>query len=104
VRGQEKASLAKTVAPAAMTQVSERWNETRIILFGAKLSCFEEGFIHSKKKGGGVEKTDTIKLRNEREMICISAHPEAEKLKEQHHTAQHAHTQILLALHWLLFE
>jgi hypothetical protein len=37
-------------------------------------------------------------------MICISAHPEAEKLEEQHHNAQHAHTSFLLALPWLLFE
>jgi hypothetical protein len=37
-------------------------------------------------------------------MICIAAHPEAEKPEEQHHNAQHAHTQFLLALPWLLFE
>jgi hypothetical protein len=37
-------------------------------------------------------------------MICISAHPEAEKLEEQHHNAQHANTSFLLALHWLLSE
>jgi hypothetical protein len=37
-------------------------------------------------------------------MICISAHPEAEKLEEQHHNAQYAHTSFLLALHWLIFE
>jgi hypothetical protein len=37
-------------------------------------------------------------------MICISAHPEAEKLEEQLHNTQHAHTPFLLALHWLLFE
>jgi hypothetical protein len=37
-------------------------------------------------------------------MIYISAHPEAEKLEEQHHNAQHAHTPLLLALNWLLFE
>jgi hypothetical protein len=37
-------------------------------------------------------------------MICLSAHPEAEKLEEQHHNAQHAHTPFLLAAsHWLLF-
>jgi hypothetical protein len=30
--------------------------------------------------------------------------PEAEKLEEKHHNAQHAHTPYLLALHWLLFE
>jgi hypothetical protein len=40
-----------------------------------------------------------VKLRNERGMICISAHPEAEKLEEQHHSAQHAHTPFLLVLH-----
>jgi hypothetical protein len=50
------------------------------------------------------EKAATIKLRNEREMICILAHPEAEKLEEQHHNAQHSHTPFSLALHWLLFE
>jgi hypothetical protein len=37
-------------------------------------------------------------------MICISAHPEAEKPKKQHQNAQHAHTQFLLTLQWLLFE
>jgi hypothetical protein len=37
-------------------------------------------------------------------MLRTSAHPEAEKLEEQHHNAQHAHTQLFLALHWLLFE
>jgi hypothetical protein len=37
-------------------------------------------------------------------MIRKSAHTEAEKLKEQHHSAQHSHTQYLLASHWLLFE
>jgi hypothetical protein len=37
-------------------------------------------------------------------MICISAHPDAEKLEEQHHNAQHAHTLFSLALPWLLFE
>jgi hypothetical protein len=42
--------------------------------------------------------------RNERGMICTSAHPEAEKLEEQHHNARHAHTRFLLAMHWLLFE
>jgi hypothetical protein len=31
-------------------------------------------------------------------MIYISAHPEAEKLEEQHHNAQHAHTPFLLVL------
>jgi hypothetical protein len=55
-----------------------------------------------KKKGG--EKAATIKLENEREIICISAHPEAEKLEEQHHNAQHAHTPVLLAFHGLFFE
>jgi hypothetical protein len=50
------------------------------------------------------EKAATIKLRNERGVICVSAHPEAEKLEEQHRNAQHAHTPFLLALHWLLFE
>jgi hypothetical protein len=39
----------------------------------------------------------TIKLRNERGIMRISAHPEAEKPEEQHHNAQHAHTQVLLA-------
>jgi hypothetical protein len=39
----------------------------------------------------------TIKLRNERGIIRISAHPAAEKPEEQHHNAQHAHTQFLLA-------
>jgi hypothetical protein len=34
----------------------------------------------------------TIKLRNERGIMRISAHPEAEKPEEQHHNAQHAHT------------
>jgi hypothetical protein len=37
-------------------------------------------------------------------MICILAHPEAEKLEEQHHNAQHAYTQFSLALQCLLFE
>jgi hypothetical protein len=37
-------------------------------------------------------------------MISISAHPEAEKLEEQHHNAQYAQTPFLLAVHWLLFE
>jgi hypothetical protein len=36
--------------------------------------------------------------------IRISAHPEAEKLEDQHHNAQHAHTLHLLALRRLLFE
>jgi hypothetical protein len=35
----------------------------------------------------------TIKLRNERGIARISAHPKAEKPEEQHHNAQHAHTQ-----------
>jgi hypothetical protein len=48
------------------------------------------------KRGGGDEKAATIKLRNERGMICISAHPEAENLEEQHHNAQHAHTPFCL--------
>jgi hypothetical protein len=39
----------------------------------------------------------TIKLRNERGITRMSAHPEAEKPEEQHHNAQHAHTQFLLA-------
>jgi hypothetical protein len=39
----------------------------------------------------------TIKLRNERGIMRISAHPEAEKPEEQHLNAQHAHTQFLLA-------
>jgi hypothetical protein len=38
----------------------------------------------------------TIKLRNER-IMRISAHLEAEKPEEQHHNAQHARTQFLLA-------
>jgi hypothetical protein len=37
-------------------------------------------------------------------MMRTSAHPEDEKLEEQHHNAQHAHAQFSLALHWLLFE
>jgi hypothetical protein len=57
-----------------------------------------------KIKGEGGEKAATIKLRNDREMICISAHPEAEKLEEQHHNAQHERSQFLLALNFLLFE
>jgi hypothetical protein len=40
---------------------------------------------------------NTIKLRNERGIIRISAHPEAEKPEEQHHNAQHTHTQFLLS-------
>jgi hypothetical protein len=39
----------------------------------------------------------TIKLRNERGIMSISAHPESEKPEEQHNNAQHAHTQHLLA-------
>jgi hypothetical protein len=39
----------------------------------------------------------TIKLRNEREIVRISAHPDAEKPEEQHLNAQHAHTLFLLA-------
>jgi hypothetical protein len=39
----------------------------------------------------------TTKLRNERGIMRISAHPEAEKPEEQHHNAQHAHTQFSLA-------
>jgi hypothetical protein len=39
----------------------------------------------------------TIKLRNERGIMRISAHPAAKKPEEQHHNAQHAHTQFLLA-------
>jgi hypothetical protein len=39
----------------------------------------------------------TIKLRNERGIMRISAHPEAEKQEEQHLNAQHANTQFLLA-------
>jgi hypothetical protein len=35
----------------------------------------------------------TIELRNESGIMRISAHPEAEKPEEQHHNAQHAHTQ-----------
>jgi hypothetical protein len=35
----------------------------------------------------------TIELRNERGIIRISAHREAEKPEEQHHNAQHAHMQ-----------
>jgi hypothetical protein len=46
----------------------------------------------------------TIELRSERGIIRISAQPEAGKQEEQHHNAQHAHTQFLLALNWLLFE
>jgi ribonuclease I len=64
-------------------------------------------FPSSTNKKRGEKATTTMKLRNEREKICISAHPEAEKLEEQHHNAQHAHTpffRFLLALHWLLFE
>jgi hypothetical protein len=38
-----------------------------------------------------------IKLRNERGIIRISAHPEVKKTEEQHHNAQHAHTQFSLA-------
>jgi hypothetical protein len=34
----------------------------------------------------------------------ISAHPEAEKPEEQHHNAQHAHTQFFACMRWLLFE
>jgi hypothetical protein len=64
------------------------WNKTPIFLFDAQLSLF---FF------GGEEKAATIKLRNERGVICISAHPEVEKLEEQRHNAQHAHTQFLLA-------
>jgi hypothetical protein len=75
-------------------------------LYAATSPTFFLGGFHlskqNKKRGG--EKASTIKLRNEREMICISAHPEAEKLEEQHRNAQHAHTVFLLALHWLLFE
>jgi hypothetical protein len=37
-------------------------------------------------------------------MICISAHPRAENLEEQHHNVQLAHTQFLLDLPWLLIE
>jgi hypothetical protein len=64
---------------------------------------FEEDF-HLFNKGEEGKEVATIKLRNEREMIGISAHPEAEKLEEQHHNAQYAHTSFLLALNWLLFE
>jgi hypothetical protein len=44
--------------------------------------------------------------KNERGIIRISAHPEAEKPEEQHHNTQHAPTQFLLACAgcWLLFE
>jgi hypothetical protein len=52
----------------------------------------------------GRARPTTIKLRSEREMMRISAHPEAEKPEEQHHNAQHPHTQFFLALNWLLFE
>jgi hypothetical protein len=37
-------------------------------------------------------------------MICISAHPEAEKPKEQHHKTPQAHVTFLLELLWLLFD
>jgi hypothetical protein len=47
----------------------------------------------------------TTKLRNERGIKRISVPPEADKLEEQHHNAQHAHTHsFLLALRWLLIE
>jgi hypothetical protein len=39
----------------------------------------------------------TFQLRNERGIMRISAHPKAEKPEEQHHNAQYAHTQFLLA-------
>jgi hypothetical protein len=54
--------------------------------------------IISQNVRGFNHKVATIKLRNEREMICISAHPEAEKLEEQHHNAQYAHTSFLTGL------
>jgi hypothetical protein len=37
------------------------------------------------------------KLRNDRGIIRISAHPEAENPEEQHLNAQHAHTKFMLA-------
>jgi hypothetical protein len=46
----------------------------------------------------------TIELRNERGIIRISAHPEAEKLEEEHHNAQHAHIHFFACMRWLLFE
>jgi hypothetical protein len=55
----------------------------------------------NKKEG---YKAATIKLRNERGMIRLLAHPEAKKMEEQHHNAQHACALLLLALNWLLFE
>jgi hypothetical protein len=44
------------------------------------------------------KKAATIKLRKKRGIICITAHPEAEKLEEQHHNAHCAHTQFSVAL------
>jgi hypothetical protein len=46
----------------------------------------------------------TLKLGNERGILRISAHPEAEKPEEKHHNAQHAHTQFFACIRWLLFE
>jgi hypothetical protein len=45
-----------------------------------------------------------IELRNERGIIPISAHPEAEKPEDQHLNAQHAHTYFFACMRWLLFE
>jgi hypothetical protein len=88
--------------PNRSRNASLKWN-FNYSLGRTDFSFVEEGLKKEGKRGEG-RKAATIKLSNERGMISISEHPEAEQLEEQHLNVQHLKKILLFAWHWLLFE